>query len=504
MIFNKSKIKVNYSFDTQFEKTALNLLRKLSKYGKAYFVGGYPRDILIEKNLKEKYEKKDIDICIDLTNKELKQVLNLLNLDFKALNESLGVYVAIYNDFSFEIACLRKDISIGDGRRPKRVTFTKSIKADARRRDFTINAFYFDPFNMVIYDFFNGEKDIKTKTLKFVGNANKRIKEDYIRILRFLKFKNKYSLNYIEKEYELIKKYIKNIADINQDKVREELEDIFCLNNINKNLEELRKLKIFDIVLPEVKKLEEINYKVKDLDIFKEIISEETFLESKVLFYILEKYIGIDFNEEYNANNIKKYIIDNFGVNIIWSIMFHDLGKCLCDYSDTECENPFDKHEQASLSISNDIMKRMVFSRKSKEEISYVISNHEKIKKIEEIEDPDKKYFISNKYFLEILIVYLAEIFKNEDNNIIKEDLIDYKMQEIRDVLFLYNHINNEIKNIINFLDDKVLKIFNIEKESPLYYKTIEELESLFFEGKVRTKNGMIKFLERKMGVVYK
>ena len=184
--------------------------------------------------------------------------------------------------------------------------------------------------------------------------------------------------------------------------------------------------------------------------------------------------------------------------------MFHDLGKCLCDYSDTECENPFDKHEQASLSISNDIMKRMVFSRKSKEEISYVISNHEKIKKIEEIEDPDKKYFISNKYFLEILIVYLAEIFKNEDNNIIKEDLIDYKMQEIRDVLFLYNHINNEIKNIINFLDDKVLKIFNIEKESPLYYKTIEELESLFFEGKVRTKNGMIKFLERKMGVVYK
>lgn len=504
MIFNTKKIKVNYSFDTQLEKTALNLLKKLLKYGNAYFVGGYPRDILIEKNSNEKYEKRDIDICINLNTQELKQALDLLNFDFKALNESLGVYLVNYNDFEFEIACLRKDISIGDGRRPKKVIFTRSIKSDAKRRDFTINAFYFDPFNMVIYDFYNGYKDIQTKTLRFIGNANKRIREDYIRILRFLKFKNKYNLNYIDKEYELIKKYIKNISTINQDKVREELEEIFCLDNINKNLEEFKKLNIFDVILPEIKKLEETNYKVKDLDVFKEIIAEETFLESKVLFYILEKYVGIEFDDKYDENNIKKYVIDNFGVNIIWSIMFHDLGKIIYDYSEINSDNPFEKHEQASLSIASDIMRRMMFSKKSKEEISYIILNHEKIKKFDELSSSEQKYFLSNRYFLEILIIYLSEIFKSEDNNIIKEDIIEYKIQEIRDLLFMYNHVNNEMKNIIGFLDSNLLNIFNIEKGSPLYYRTIEEIQNSFFEGKIKTRNGVIKFLERKMGVVYK
>lgn len=504
MIFNNKKIKVTCSFDTQLEKTAINLLRKLSKYGNAYFVGGYPRDILIEKNLKEKYDKVDIDICIDLTSEELKQTLNLLNLDFKALNEGLGVYSAIYNDFSFEIACLRKDVSIGNGRRPKKINFTKSIKTDSKRRDFTINAFYFDPFNMVIYDFYNGEKDITTKTLRFIGKADKRIREDYIRILRFIRFKNKYNFNYIEKEYELVKKYIKNIGDINQDKVRIELESILSLDNTNKNLEELKKLKIFDIVLPEIKKLEETNYKVKDLDVFKDIISEENFLESRVLCYILKKYLDINLGEEYNQDNIKKYIINTFGVNIVWSIMFHDLGKIVCDYSQDNCENAFEKHEQVSLSIANEVMRRLAFNKKAKEEISYVILNHEKIKKMEELTASEQKYFLSNKYFLEILIIYLAEKFKNEDNTIIKEEMIDYKMQEIRDVLFLYSHTSNGIKNVISFLDDNILEIFRIEKESPAYYKTIEEIGIAFFEGKVKTKNGVIKFLERKTGIVYK
>ena len=276
MIFTNKKIKISYSFDTQFEKTAVNLLKKLSKYGKTYFVGGYPRDILIEQILGVKYVKKDIDICIGLSSEDLKKSLKLLNLDFKALNEILGVYLVTYNDFNFEVACLRKDIDIGNGRRPKKVIFTNSIKVDSKRRDFTINALYFDPVNMVIYDFYNSRNDIKTKMLKFIGNPAKRIQEDYIRILRFIKFKNKYNFNYIDKQYELLKKYVSKLGDINQDKVREELEDIFCLDYINKNLEELRKLRILDIVLPEMRSLEDL--KVKNIDIFKEIISEESFL----------------------------------------------------------------------------------------------------------------------------------------------------------------------------------------------------------------------------------
>jgi len=197
MSFISKKIKITYSFDTQFEKASVNLLKKLSKYGKTYFVGGYPRDILIEQILQEKYTKKDIDLCINLSADELKESLKLLNLNFKVLNDALGVYLVSYNDFNFEVACLRKDIDIGNGRKPKKIVFTKSIKVDSRRRDFTINALYFDPVNMIIYDFYNAQQDIKTRTLRFIGNPSKRIQEDYIRILRFIKFK-KYNFNYID------------------------------------------------------------------------------------------------------------------------------------------------------------------------------------------------------------------------------------------------------------------------------------------------------------------
>jgi len=499
MSFISKKIKITYSFDTQFEKASVNLLKKLSKYGKTYFVGGYPRDILIEQILQEKYTKKDIDLCINLSADELKESLKLLNLNFKVLNDALGVYLVSYNDFNFEVACLRKDIDIGNGRKPKKIVFTKSIKVDSRRRDFTINALYFDPVNMIIYDFYNAQQDIKTRTLRFIGNPSKRIQEDYIRILRFIKFKNKYNFNYIDKQYELLKKYVNKISSINQDKVREELEDIFCLDYINKNLEELRKLRILDNVLPEIKKLEEL--KVKNIDIFKEIISEESFLESKVLFYILSKYLNIDFGNKYNEDNIKQYILDTFGVNIIWCIMFHDLGKPLCNY---DIDVNFEKHGQQSLSIVNDIMKRMVFSKKAKEEISYIILNHEEIKSLDKMSLEEQRRFVLNKYFLETLIIYIAEIFKLDDNNIVKEDLIAYKMQPVLGVISSYININTEFDKIFSFLDDNMLDRFNIDKGSSYYLKISDEIRELFVENKLKTKAGLIKFLERKTGIVYK
>lgn len=502
MLFTR-KIKISgYSFNTKIEKTALSLLKKISKYEKIYFVGGYPRDILLNRKFNKKYEVTDIDFCISSTNIELKEIFKNLNLEFKALNDNLGVYLIYYRECEFEIACFREDISIGNGRRPDKIKFTKSIRKDSKRRDFTINAFYFDPISMTIFDFNNGSKDLDNKVLRFIGNPKKRIKEDYIRILRFFRFKNKYNFSYIEKEYELIRKYVKNLSTINQDKVRIELGQIFSLSNAKNIFFELDKAGVFEIVLPEFKAIDNINYKMEGIDIFKDTIEQEYLLESNAFYYLMIKYFRAD-EKICTETSVKDYITSVFGKNILWAIIFNNLGRVISnDSTDESTQILFDNYEQAAISISNDVMKRLGFNKKDKEDITYIILNQYKIKNFDELNETEKKYLLSNRHFREVLIVFLTTILKNFNTGTIEE--VEDKIRNYKNIILTYNSINDEINKILGFLDQEALDVFRIEKDSQFFYKIIEELEVLFFDGKIKTKNGVIKFLENKTGIIYK
>lgn len=505
MLFTR-KIKIgDYSFSSKIEKTALSLLKKLSKYEKVYFVGGYPRDILINKKLNKNYEIKDIDFCISSTNVELKEIFKNLNLEYKVLSDNFGVYLIYFREYEFEIACFREDIKIGNGRHPKKIKFTKSIKKDSKRRDFTINSFYFDPINMVVLDFNNGLKDLNNKLLRFIGNPKKRIKEDYTRILRFLKFKNKYSFSYIEKEFDLIKKYVKNLSDINQDKVREIMEDIMSLNNVKTIFFELDKLGIFEVILPEFKSIDNISYKIEGVDIFKDTIEQEYLLESKMFCYIMTRYFRAD-ESICTEDTVKDYIINNFGKTILWAIIFNNLGRITSNESTDESTHIlFDNYEQAAMAIATNIMKRLCFSKKDKEDITYVILNQDKIKNFDNLSDNEKKLLLSNRRFREALLVFLTTILKNTNLESFEEvEEMESKIKNYKNIILTYNSISDEINKILGFLDQETLDAFRIEKDSQFFNKIIEELEVLFFDGKIKTKNGLIKFLENKTGIIYK
>ena len=209
----KKKLKlVDYVPKTQIEISAINFLKILSEYSECYFVGGYPRELLMAKFLNKKNTIKDVDIAIKhKKNKDIKEFFESKNIEYRILNENFGVYSVIFDGFNFQIASYRKDGKISNGRRPSSIKFLNSIKKDSKRRDFTINAFYFDPFTNVIFDFNNGIKDIKKERIRFIGKPEKRIKEDYLRILRYIRFKNKYGLNAKDKDIAAIKKIVKII-----------------------------------------------------------------------------------------------------------------------------------------------------------------------------------------------------------------------------------------------------------------------------------------------------
>ena len=143
------------------------------------FVGGCVRNSLLQK------ENTDIDLA---TVKKPQEVMNLLkNANIRVVDTGIkyGTVTAVIDGQAFEITTLRRDLKC-DGRYAE-VEFTDDWEEDASRRDFTINAMSCD-LDGKLYDYFSGKEDLAAGLVRFVGDANERVEEDVLRILRFFRF----------------------------------------------------------------------------------------------------------------------------------------------------------------------------------------------------------------------------------------------------------------------------------------------------------------------------
>lgn len=151
-----------------------------SDEGATRIVGGAVRDTLAGAAV------KDIDLATRLTPDEV--IARLLAAKIKSVPTGLahGTVTAVLSSGPVEVTTLRRDVST-DGRRAT-VAFTDDWRADAARRDFTINALYADPDSGEVFDYFGGEADLAAGRVRFIGEPLERIAEDHLRILRFFRF----------------------------------------------------------------------------------------------------------------------------------------------------------------------------------------------------------------------------------------------------------------------------------------------------------------------------
>ena len=199
-------------------------LNEIGKESQVRFVGGCVRKALCGENI------DDIDLATSLKPDEVKAKLSIQNIKVIDTGISHGTVTAILNKKKFEITTLRKDIST-DGRHAN-VEFTLNWEEDALRRDFTINAIYAD-INGRIFDPQNGVSDLNKGKLKFVGSPSERIQEDYLRILRYLRFFTQYSRFDHDKEViQFIKQYINGLNTISKERIFDEIKKILSLKNI--------------------------------------------------------------------------------------------------------------------------------------------------------------------------------------------------------------------------------------------------------------------------------
>ena len=196
-------------------------------------VGGAVRDLLLNKL------PKDIDLASDATPDEMIEILDKNKIKYIPTGLEHGTITVVIKGEQLEITTLRADTE-HTGRHAT-VNFIRNWKEDARRRDLTYNAMSLD-FDGTLYDYFNGANDLQNKVSKFVGDPEKRIQEDYLRILRYFRFQGRIDNPVWEKEtLTSIKDNASGLKQISGERIWMELQKILLGKNVKQILSYLEK-----------------------------------------------------------------------------------------------------------------------------------------------------------------------------------------------------------------------------------------------------------------------
>ncbi len=258
-------------------------INNFSEKSEIRYVGGCVRKVIKKENV------DDIDLATNLTPPEVCEALKNKQISYYETGIEHGTITAIIDEYKYEITSLRKDVST-DGRHAE-VEFSLDWKEDASRRDFTINSIYADGDGN-LFDPFNGKKDLEEGYINFIGNAEKRIQEDYLRILRYLRFYLNYSNHKHQSEIiKNIKKNVDGISNISSERLIDELKKITSSNGFLKLFKDKESLELIEIIFPQLKNIK--NFKKQNS------YAKENFLKIDFIFLIALLVIDGTDNADY-------------------------------------------------------------------------------------------------------------------------------------------------------------------------------------------------------------
>jgi poly(A) polymerase len=197
-------------------QVAVKIVRTLRNEGfEALFAGGCVRDMLLGRRA------NDYDVA---TNAVPKQVMRLFQRTLK-VGAKFGVVIVLAGKEQIEVATFRSEGGYTDGRHPGHVKFS-TAKEDAKRRDFTINGMFYDPVRREVIDYVSGQRDLKKRLIRTIGKAEERFEEDYLRMLRAVRFSTQLGFEIESETYKAICKTAGRINQISGERIAMELEGI--------------------------------------------------------------------------------------------------------------------------------------------------------------------------------------------------------------------------------------------------------------------------------------
>lgn len=211
----------------------------------AVLAGGCVRDALLGAT------PKDLDVATSAPPDEVERLFS----STLAVGKAFGTIVVLENGYGFEVTTFRTEGAYRDGRRPSSVAFS-GMEEDAKRRDFTVNAFFYDPPEQLLYDFCGGLSDLDGKCLRTVGLAEERFTEDRLRMLRAVRFVAQLGFTIERRTLEAIQKLHAQIKDVSAERVLNEMQRLlgsFCLRS---GLHALKQSRLYEECWPELGQLD--------------------------------------------------------------------------------------------------------------------------------------------------------------------------------------------------------------------------------------------------------
>jgi poly(A) polymerase len=216
--------------------------------GNARWVGGAVRDTLLGADV------RDIDAATPLVPKEVIDRLEEAGIRTIPTGIDHGTVTAILDGGNVEITTLRKDVET-DGRRAT-VAFATEWQDDAARRDFTINALYADPVTLEVFDYFGGVADLAARHVRFIGDARERIREDYLRILRYYRVQARFGSELDAFAEDACAELAQGLKGLSRERVGWELQNLLGLPDPGATVARMRERGVLAVVLPEAGKHE--------------------------------------------------------------------------------------------------------------------------------------------------------------------------------------------------------------------------------------------------------
>jgi tRNA nucleotidyltransferase/poly(A) polymerase len=231
------------SFENHIQWSAVKgVCDRLKSSGfEALLAGGSVRDLIMGR------DPNDFDVATDATPDQIESLF----AKSIGVGKAFGVIVIPFADFQIEVATFREDLEYKDGRHPVGVKFS-TAEADAKRRDFTINALFLEYDNHNVIDFVGGETDIRNKLIKTVGDARARFDEDKLRLLRAVRFSAQLGFSIESATLKAIYELAPQIVAVSRERIRDELVKILKSDGRTVGLDLLFKTELLKAAFPEV------------------------------------------------------------------------------------------------------------------------------------------------------------------------------------------------------------------------------------------------------------
>ena len=328
---------------------AKRIATRLQKAGfAAFWVGGCVRDFLLGR------EPGDIDIATDARPEQIEKLFKRT----VAVGKKFGVMIVVEDEQQFQVATFRSEGDYQDGRRPEHVVFSNA-RADAVRRDFTINALFYDPVSGTTHDWVGGERDLRAKIIRTISKPEERFGEDHLRLLRAIRFAAQLNFAIEPETFAAVKALAPKIKLISAERIRDELLKLFRPPHAARGLDLLRESGLMERVLPELS-------------------ATVTCDQSP------------DYHPEGTVYNHIRLMLEQLPLDappsLPWAAILHDIGKPPTASVDEKTGAiHFYGHEKIGADMARVILNRLRFPKKDVDEIVACVRQHMQFKDVKQM-----------------------------------------------------------------------------------------------------------------------